>query len=153
MRRAAILLALIATLAAPARAQVATDAQAGALADAATTVAALAAGAVEANPLGLFTLPVKLLALHHAHTLPEGARQHQLATLGALWAGAAVNNACVLAAILTGGAFAPACLVAGIAAGAQRWQASSDERAFWAICADERARRPDLRCTWNTTPA
>lgn len=120
-----------------------------AAADVATTGIGLALGAAEANPLGLLTLPAKLAAIQHAESLPTGEREYALSVISSMWTGAAANNLCVVAAILSGGAFAPACLIVGAAVGMQRWDAGSDERLFWAICAHERQSNPRLTCEFT----
>lgn len=145
MIRAAVLSMLIAT---SAHAQTAGEAAA---ADMATTGVGLALGAAEANPLGLLTIPGKLIALEYANSLPTGEREYALSVLGSLWTGAAANNLCVIAAIVTGGAFAPFCIGVGLAVASAKWQEGSDERLFWAICADEKTRNPRLTCEYRKT--
>lgn len=134
MFRALILSLLIAT---SAHAQTAGEAAA---ADVASTGIGLALGAAEANPLGLLTIPGKLIALEYANSLPTGEREYALSAMGSLWTGAAANNVCVILAIVTGGAFAPFCIGVGLAVASAKWQAEANERLFWAICADERSR-------------
>lgn len=121
--------------------------------DVLTTAAGLAMGAAEANPLGLLTLPGKLIALEHAKTLPTGEREHALSVISAVWRGAAANNLCIVVAIATGGAFGPACAVAGLAVALREWESTAIERQFWAVCAWHRQTQPDLKCTYITTPA
>ena len=118
--------------------------------DVASTAAGLAAGAVEANPLGLITIPVKIGALAYADGLPTGERETTQAAVAAIWTGAAANNWCVLAVIASGGSAAPACLVVGLIVGLRVWQGSAMEREFWLICARERAELPGLVCTYTT---
>ena len=127
-----------------------------AAADVATTGIGLALGAAEANPIGVLTLPLKLMAIQQAEALPTGEREYTLSAISSMWTGAAANNLCVVAAILSGGTFAPACLVLGMAVGMQRWDAGTQERLFWAICADEKTRNPRLECIYtrnNSDPA
>lgn len=124
-------------------------AEQAAAADVATTGIGLALGAAEANPLGLLTIPGKLIALEYANSLPTGEREYALSAISSMWTGAAVNNLCVIAAVLSGGAFAPACLIVGAAVGMQRWDAGAQERLFWAICARERESNPRLTCEFT----
>lgn len=124
-------------------------AEQAAVADIGSTVAGLALGAAEMNPVGVLTLPMKLLALQHAEALPMGEREYALSAISSMWTGAAANNLCIVAAILTSGAFAPACIIFGTAIGMQRWEAGANERLFWAICADEKTRNPNLTCEYN----
>lgn len=124
-------------------------AEQAAVADVATTGLGLALGAAEMNPVGVLTLPLKLIAIQQAEALPTGEREYALSAISSIWTGAAANNLCIIAAILTGGAFAPACLIVGTAVGMQRWEAGANERLFWAICADEKTRNPSLTCTYN----
>lgn len=118
--------------------------------DVASTAAGLAAGAAEANPLGLVTIPAKMAILGYIQTLPTGEREEMQAAVTAIWTGAAANNWCVLAVIASGGAAAPACLVVGLFVGLRVWQDSSMEREFWMICARERRGVPDLVCRYTT---
>ena len=124
-------------------------AEQAAAADVATTGIGLALGAAEMNPVGMLTLPLKLIAIQQAEALPTGEREYALSAISSMWTGAAANNLCIIAAILTGGAFAPACLIVGAAVGMQRWDAAADERLFWAVCADERTRNPRLTCEFT----
>ena len=124
-------------------------AEQAAAADVATTGIGLALGAAELNPVGVLTLPLKLIAIQQAEALPTGEREYALSVISSMWTGAAANNLCIVAAILTGGAFAPACLVIGAAVGMQRWDAGADERLFWAICAHERESNPRLTCEFT----
>ena len=121
--------------------------------DVLTTAAGLAMGAAEANPVGLLTLPGKLIALDYAQGLPTGEREHALSVISAVWRGAAANNLCIVVAIATGGAFGPACAVAGLAVALREWESTAIERQFWAVCAWHRQTQPDLKCTYITTPA
>lgn len=147
------LAALLLALCLHAHADTSERAQNAAIADVATTAGALVLGATEANPLGLLTLPMKIVLLQYAETLPDGEKQSTQEWMHALWMGAAANNACVIVAILTGGAFAPACIAAGIAAGAYRWKQSEGEREFWWLCAQEKQSNPNLVCTFTRNDA
>ena len=118
--------------------------------DVATTAAGLAAGAAEANPLGLITIPVKIGALAYADGLPTGERETTQAAVAALWTGAAANNWCVLASIASGGTLAPACIMLGLVVALKVWEGTTMERQFWMICARERQSKPDLVCRYTT---
>lgn len=95
---------------------------------------------------------MKLVAMRQAESLPDGEKQYAQSALSAMWRGGGANNFCVAAAILTGGTFTPACIFVGLVAGMHKWASGANERLFWAICADERTRQPELKCTY-TTPA
>lgn len=107
-----------------------------AVGDGVTTLGALALGAVEANPLGLVTIPAKWAILGYVKTLPADEQAQYHASAGAIWGGAAVNNVCVIAAILTAGTFAPVCIAAGIGYGIWAWREATPERDFYAACAE-----------------
>lgn len=123
--------------------------QTAAIADVATTGAALALGATEANPLGLLTLPLKLWLISYSDDLPDGEKQSTKAFMSSTWTGAAANNLCVIAAILTGGAWAPACVAVGVVTGVTYWRSTEEERAFWLLCAEERIANPRLGCSYT----
>jgi hypothetical protein len=127
-------------------------AQIAAVADGATTLAALAMGAVETNPLGLATVVLKAPLLAYIKTLPDDERAHGYAMQSAIWSAAAANNLCVIAAIASGGAFAPACLLVGGAWGYRDWSMSAEEREFWEICRGWRVTRPEMTCTYRRNP-
>ena len=148
MRRLIATLALL-LAATGANAQTAGQSQTDALTDLGSTAIGLALGAAEANHVGLLTIPLKFVLIDQADKLPDGEKQHAHSVIGSLWHGATVNNLCVVAAIATGGAFAPACLVAGVVAGVHRWQSTSMEREFWALCANLRTEAPELKCVFN----
>lgn len=149
MRRLIAILLLSCSLA---HGQTAEQSQTAALTDLGSTAIGLAMGAAEANPIGVLTIPLKFVLIDRADKLPDGEKQRAHSVIGSLWHGATVNNLCVVAAIATGGAFATACFVAGVVAGLHRWQSTAMEREFWALCAWERQRIPDLKCIY-TTPA
>lgn len=127
------------------------QAKAAGIADAATTVLGLAAGAVELNPLGpLVSLGLKPLMFQYAERQPELERPAIYAAAASMWSAASANNLCVLASIATGGAFAPACLAVGFLWGVKKWNDTEHERTFWAWCAGVRefANQPDLVCIY-----
>lgn len=95
-----------------------------AVADGVTTGVALAAGAVEMNPLvnpsplGLVALTaVKVGLVRYAADLPEGEKRMVMKTTTAAWGGAAVNNLLVLVA-----APPPFPLLAGLAMAVISWR-------------------------------
>lgn len=124
--------------------------QDAAILDTATTLSAIAIGASEANPVGLLAIPLKVAAIAHADSLPEGDRQAQHLMLSTLWRGAAINNLCVMASVVTGGSFAPACLIAGVVSVVKDYLTTEEQRAFWAICSSKRALNPRLKCAYTT---
>ena len=143
------LCALLLALCLHAHADTAERAQNAAIADVASTGAALALGAAEANPLGLLTLPMKFAAIRYAEGLPDGDKQTAQSVISSMWRGAAANNVCVIMSIVTGGTFAPVCAIAGFAVAWQEWQAGEIEREFWHLCATLRREQPELACVWN----
>jgi len=144
------LAALLLALCLHAQADTAERAQNAAIADVASTGAALALGAAEANPLGLLTLPAKLAALKYAESLQDGDKQTAQSVISSMWRGAAANNVCVILSIVTGGTFAPVCAIAGFAVAWHEWQSSEIERQFWMVCANEKQSNPELKCTYTT---
>jgi len=143
MLRALVLSLLCVT----AQAQTAHEAAA---ADVASTGAALALGAAEANPLGLLTLPMKFAAIRYAEGLPDGDKQTAQSVISSMWRGAAANNVCVIMSIVTGGTFAPVCAIAGFAVAWHEWQSGEIERQFWMVCAYEKQSNPELKCSFTT---
>jgi hypothetical protein len=122
-----------------------------AVADAATTLGALALGAAEASPVGLAGIVLKAPLLAMIEKLPEEERAASYALQASIWSAASVNNLCVIAAIATGGSFAPACIVVGGAWGFHDYGKSEHERGFWQQCAFLRAERPqaNLKCSYR----
>lgn len=123
-----------------------------AVADGVTTAIGLAAGAMEANPLGpVLAIGMKTLAFRYAESLPDTERPTVYATVTSLWQGAAANNICVTAAILTGGTFAPACIAIGAAWAYKTWKDTEHEREFWAHCGMVRVYvgQPELQCVYK----
>jgi hypothetical protein len=123
-------------------------AQNAAMGDVASSVVGIAAGAAEANPLGLFLIPVKFATLEYTKTLPDGEREYAQSQMSAIWGGATASNLCTIGVLLSGGATAIPCLVAGLGYGLYDWQAAQPEREFWAICADQKTKNPALVCTF-----
>lgn len=122
-----------------------------AIGDGVSTVAAVAAGASELNPLGLATAVAKYPVLEYCKTLAEGEQAECYAAASAVWSGAAINNACVIVALLTSGAIAPACLLGGIGFAAYAWNASAAEREYMAVCAEvKRVWAMDEKCVFQT---
>lgn len=120
-----------------------------AVADVGLTSIGLALGAVEVNPLGWLTVPLKYAATQHIKTLPDGERQYTEGVMKSYWSGAAVNNACVILAIVTQGVFAPACIIPGLIYAGVSWEASANERLFWQMCANEKLINPELTCEYK----
>ena len=155
VRRLAVAAALVAG-ACGAQAQTREGAQEAAVADALSTAAGLALGAVEVNPLGpLLAIGMKAAMLQHAKTLPDTEQPAAYAMAESVWGGAAANNMCITAAILTGGGFAPACIAQGVAWGMKTWKDSERERQFWEGCALLRqyANEPKLACVYDAAVA
>lgn len=144
------LAALLLALCLSAHADPSERAQNAAIADVASTGAALALGAAEANPLGLLTLPMKFAAIRYAEGLPDGDKQTAQSVISSMWRGAAANNVCVIMSIVTGGTFAPVCAIAGFAVAWHEWQSGEIERQFWMVCAYEKQSNPELKCSFTT---
>jgi hypothetical protein len=125
-----------------------TQAQAGAVADGASSVAVIAAGAPLNPLLPVLGLAFKAATLRHAESLPETERPRAYAFAAASWQGSAAGNICAAASVLSGGSFLPACIVVGVAWGWRTWEASERERLDAERCAALRAsaRKPKLRC-------
>lgn len=85
---------------------------AGQLADVGTTLTGLSMGFAEANPLGLFTFPLKYALHRYTETLPLAECVEARTGMGVIgWGAAAMNMATIAGAALSGG------LVVGIVAG------------------------------------
>lgn len=121
------------------------DAYGGIAADAASTALALSApGIVEMNPLGWATVPLRILAVQYAKSLPEEEGKPMMQGINAAGWGAAANNLLVLA-----GASSVAAPIIGIAVGYALWKKGEPEREFWAICAAQKKSNPQLKCTFE----
>jgi hypothetical protein len=151
-----LLLVTLAGAFASAQAQTAQDqAHGAAITDGLSTVAGLAAGAAETNPIGaIATIGLKPLMLHYAASLPDTDQPAAYAAQASVWAGATANNVCITAAILSGGSFTPVCLALGVAWGYNTWKSTEYERTFWEGCAMLRqyANEQNLKCIY-TPPA
>jgi len=120
-------------------------------ADAATTSIGIASGvASEGNPLitspaGLAASVVLRLGLvEYANRMPEPGRTTNLSVLNAVTWGIVASNLGVMALHST-----PLGLVIGVGTGWQLWRSTADARAFAAICADEKTRKPGLVCEYK----
>jgi len=120
-----------------------------AVADIGLTGGGLALGAVEVNPLGWLTVPLKYAMIEHTKTLPDGERQYAESAMKSTWGGFAVNNACVILAIVTHGVFAPACIISGLVYAGTTWHDSADRRTFADMCAAERTVNPKMQCVFR----
>ncbi len=132
-----------------------------AVADGGTTLAGLALGAAEANPLGLAAIALKWPVMEYAKTLPESEQAQFYEVAGAIWGGATVNNLCVIAGLLTGGTAGAACIAAGVGyalyalrtpepEAVERPYAFGDEVAFWQACADYKRKSGEaVRCVYR----
>lgn len=124
----------------------------GQMADVGTTGAGLLLGAAEANPLGILTIGLKVLAHERIKAAPETEQPRLWAAYGAMGWGAAANNMCVIAAIATGGAAAALCPVIGVATGVGVWNhgsADRDRATFAALCDQARRTNPQMVCTYR----
>lgn len=90
---------------------------AGQSADVATTAIGLALGAAEANPLGVLTLGVKLVAAHQIEQAPVEEQPALWKTYGAFGWGATANNICILLVMASGGVGGIICPFLGLAVG------------------------------------
>lgn len=119
--------------------------------DAASTIGALALGAVEANPLGPGVILLKPLLLWGIGTLPAEERPEAYAFAAFLGSSATANNICVIVAIATGGSFGPMCLAVGAAYGIYRYQEMQVDVELAHICQQERLYwgNPDMTCDFK----
>lgn len=116
----------------------------GVAADGVSTAIALSApNIVEANPLGWWTLPLRIGIIEYAKTLPPHEGVPVLHATEAVGWGAAVNNLLVFAGV-------QAAPVIGLAVGLYLWHQGSDEREFMRACAVQRELAGKaLVCDWK----
>lgn len=132
--------------------QLSDDAVTGQWADVGSTGIGLALGAVEANPLGILTLGIKVATYNNIKKAPEVEQPALWSAYGALGWGAAANNVCVIAAIATGGAGAAICPLIGLVTGLGTYSADEEARnraTFDAMCKDMRKTNPALECVYT----
>jgi len=110
-------------------------------ADIASTAVGLAAGAAEANPLGVLLIPVKVILTENCDRQPEPARTGCLHAVEAVAWSATANNI----AWLVNPVVAP---FVGLIAGISKWQQGAPMRDFMAACAVHRelTKNPHLKC-------
>lgn len=128
------------------------NAVAAQVADLGTTGVGLMMGAAEANPLGVLTIGMKVVAYQKIKAAPPEEQPRLWSAYGAMSWGAAANNLCVIAAIASGGVGAALCPAIGLVAGFGVWNSESEARdraTFAALCEQARSRNPALTCTWN----
>jgi len=122
------------------------------VADLGTTGVGLLMGAAEANPLGVLTIGMKVVAYQKIKAAPAVEQPRLWSAYGAMGWGAAANNLCVIAAIATGGVGAALCPAIGLAAGVGIWNKDAEARdkaTFAALCEQARTNNPSMTCTWN----
>ena len=123
-------------------AETANSALAAAVADTASTAAALSSGLVELNPLGPVAAVVsKVIAFGYIEQLPEADRAHSYGLVSSFWSGATANNLCWL----TGAG--PVCALVGLATGRYLWNNGTAEREHWAQCKTLRVANPEAPCS------
>jgi len=145
-------LSLALALSSVARADDIREASYGQVADLATTAAALALGASEANPLGLLVIGAKYVAVKRIAAMPAVEQPQAWGILSATGWGASANNLCVVGSILTGGVSWPVCPLVGLLSGSIVWRSGREEReraTFDAICAEQRIANPGLVCVYT----
>ena len=119
--------------------QAQTQAYSGIAADGVSTAIGLARGAVELNPLGWATIPLRIGMVEYAKTLPREQGQPIIDATAAIGWGAALSN------IVAPGV--------GLMVGLILWQQGSEERAFLDACARHKRVLPsaaNLPCVWKT---
>lgn len=124
----------------------------GQWADVGSTVAGLAMGAAESNPLGLLTLGAKALARQQIQEAPPTEQPGLWSAYGAMGWGAAANNLCVIAAVVTGGGSAALCPLLGVATGIGNWHQDREAReqaTFAAVCKQAQQQNPALICRYT----
>jgi hypothetical protein len=121
-------------------------------ADAATTATGLSIAAdtagrkiIEGNPLGWWTVPIRIAIIEHAKTMPIEEGTPVLHMTSAVGWGAAANNLLVMAGV------GPFALAAGVMVAIGIWADGENERNFWENCATHRRLEPekDLTCVWT----
>ncbi|MEJ6023569.1 hypothetical protein [Ramlibacter sp. PS4R-6] len=118
------------------------EAYSGITADAVSTGLALSApGIGELNPLGWATVPLRIMMVQHAKSLPQEEGRPMMQSIEAGGWGAAANNLLVLA-----GASSIAAPIVGLAVGYAIWKKGEPEREFWAICTAQKKVHPQLKC-------
>jgi hypothetical protein len=131
----------IALLSAPLHAQ-----HAALAADAATTAAALSAGAVELNPIGWAAVPIRLGLIEAAKSLPDEERVPVYHMMNASGYGAAANNIGVFMGLQGAPVF-------GLMVGIGIWAGGREEREFFRACATHRAYfKRQLPCKYTPGP-
>ena len=120
-------------------------ADAGVAADAVTTGIALSAtGVVETNPIGLATVPIRLVVIEHAKTLPPEEGTPILHAINATSWGAAANNLLVLAKI-------SAAPLVGVLVTFILWNQGKEEREFAQLCAlHKQIEGKNLTCVYRS---
>lgn len=118
----------------------------GTAADIASTAVALQVpGVVEANPLALIGIPIRIAIVEHAKTLPREEAQPILDASRAVGWGAAANN--VIVAL--GGGHVSALI--GLLVGLHLWSEGEQEREFWRMCAWHKQQDPRITsCNYTT---
>jgi hypothetical protein len=125
----------------------ATVAQVAIAADAVSTAAALSTKAVEMNPAGWATVPIRLAITEYARKLPAHESKPITDAVGAAGWGAAANNA--LVALGAG----PGALLVGALVTLTIWRQGADEREFLRLCQVHRviSKNPRLTCTFKSS--
>lgn len=123
--------------------------QAGDLAS--TAIALAQPGTMEANPLGLALIPLKISFFHWAESEPYPRRIYMHRLLSAYGWGATASNLCTAAVAASAGATAVPCLLLGIAAGWWDWKYTegTDKERFDQLCEYARLEKPNLECVWS----
>ncbi len=117
-------------------------------ADLASTALALASGAAEANPLGIFVVPAKIGMTEYCDKQSEPDRTICLHTVEAVSWGATANN-------LTWFVAPPAAPFVGVAVGSYKWKQGESRRNYMiemsGACAMHRVieSNPELVCKYN----
>jgi len=122
------------------------------MADMGTTGVGLLMGASEANPLGVLTIGMKVVAYQKIKAAPAVEQPRLWSAYGAMGWGATANNLCVIATIATGGVGVALCPAIGLAAGFGVWNKDAETRdkaTFAALCEQARSTNPAMTCTWN----
>lgn len=124
----------------------------GQVADVASTAVALSLpGVVEANPLGLAVLPLKVAAFAWAENQPPEVTIDVHRGLSAFGWGAAASNLCTASVAASGGSTAIPCLVLGFAVGRWDWRRTegTEREQFDRLCEYAKRKNPRLECIWS----
>jgi hypothetical protein len=118
---------------------------------ASTAIALSQPGTMEANPLGVALIPLKISFFSWAEKEPYPRRIYMHRLLSAYGWGATVSNFCTAAVAALAGPTAIFCLPLGIASGWWDWKDTegTPKEQFDRLCEYARLEKPNLECVWS----